>query len=236
MDPRDRLIVALDTASLARAEAIADDLSGIVRWYKIGPHLFTAAGPAAVTALLRRGRIFLDLKFHDIPSVVSSGVEAAADMGASLCTVHTLGGTAMMRAAREGAAAGSPPERPPMRVIGVTVLTSTSSAVLEEMGLSGAPQALAVRLARLAKDAGLAGVVTSPLEAEAIRRACGRGFLLVCPGIRPEGAERRDQHRVDTPRAAIRAGADVLVVGRPITLANDPRAAADEILEQIAGA
>ncbi len=236
MDPGDRLIVALDTPSLARAEAIADALSDIVRWYKIGPHLFTATGQAAVAALLRRGRIFLDLKFHDIPSVVAAGVEAAARLGVSLCTVHALGGAAMMRAAREGAAAGAPPGRTPPRVIGVTVLTSTDAAALAEVGLTGAPGDVATRLAGLAKAAGLDGVVTSPMDAPAIRAACGPGFLLVCPGIRLAGEERGDQRRVDTPRAAIEAGADLLVVGRPITGAGNPRAAAEAVLDEIAAA
>ncbi len=236
MDPRDRLIVALDAPSLSRAEALAGDLSGVVRWFKIGSALFTAAGPAAVAALLRRGRIFLDLKFHDIPTVVAGGVEAAARMGADLCTVHALGGTAMMRAAGTAAGAETAPGGRPLRVIGVTLLTSIDAAGLDNVGLAGPPRDAAVRLARLARDAGLAGVVTSPLEASAIRAACGPGFLLVCPGIRPEGVERGDQRRADTPRAAIRAGADLLVVGRPVTQAAQPREAAEEIIDQIARA
>ncbi len=236
MDPRDRLIVALDTPSLPEAEALADRLAGVARWFKIGS-LFAAAGPAAITALVRRGRIFLDMKFHDIPSTVAGEVEAAARRGISLCTVHALGGTAMLRAAREaadrGAAAGG---HTPPQVIGVTVLTSMDAAGLREVGLTGSPQEAAVRLARLAQEAGLAGAVTSALEAAAIRAACGEGFLLVCPGIRPEGAASQDQRRVHTPRSAVAAGADMLVVGRPITQAKDPRAAAEEVLREIASA
>ncbi len=252
MDPRDRLVVALDTPSLADAEAIAGRLEGVVRWFKIGPHLFTAAGPAAVAALSRRGRVFLDLKFHDIPSIVAAGVDAAARLGAGLCTVHTLGGSAMMRAAREAAETGSHapgsgqpdesrrggerPGQPSLQVVGVTLLTSADAAALAEMGIAGSPREIAVRLAGLARDAGLAGVVASPLEAAAVRAACGPGFLLVCPGIRPEGTASADQHRIDTPRAAIAAGADLLVVGRPVTQAKDPRDAAEAILREIAGA
>ncbi len=247
MDPRDRLVVALDTPSLADAEAIADRLEGVVRWFKIGPPLFIAAGPVSVAALSRRGRVFLDLKFHDIPSTVAAGVDAAARLGASLCTVHALGGTAMMRAAREAAETGSHalsrgqpgqprPEQPPLQVVGVTLLTSADAAALEEMGIVGSPREIAVRLAGLARDAGMAGAVASPLEAAAIRATCGPGFLIVCPGIRPEGTASADQRRVETPRAAIAAGADLLVVGRPVTQAKDPRQAAEAIVREIAGA
>ncbi len=235
MDPCDRLIVALDTPSLAEAEAMAARLDGVVRWFKVGSHLYTAAGPAATSALRRRGRIFLDLKYHDIPSVVEGAVEAAARQGVALCTVHALGGTAMMRAAREGAARGTPRGADRLRVIGVTVLTSGDATTLSDAGIAGTPQDVALRLARLAQAAGLAGAVISPLEAEAVRAACGAEFLLVCPGIRMEEAARGDQRRVHTPRAAIAAGADMLVVGRPITQAGDPRAAAEEIIRQIAG-
>lgn len=235
MDPRDRLIVALDTPRLGDAEATADRLEGVVRWFKVGPHLFASAGPAAVAALARRGRIFLDMKYHDIPSVVAAGVEAAARQGVALCTVHALGGAAMMqaalRAAERGAAAAG---HAPPRVIAVALLTSLDEAALAEIGLAGSPREVALRMARLAQAAGCAGAVTSPLEAGALREACGPGFLLVCPGIRMEGAPPGDQRRVHTPRSAVAAGADMLVVGRPITRAPDPRAAAEGILAQIA--
>lgn len=234
MDPRDRLIVALDTPSLADAEAMAARLDGVVRWFKVGSHLYTAAGPAAIAALLPRGRIFLDLKYHDIPSVVAGAVEAAARQGIAMCTVHASGGTDMMRAARDAADRGRPRDGDRVRVIGVTVLTSGDAAVLSEAGIAGSPLDVTLRLARLAKAAGVAGMVTSPLEVGAVRAACGPEFLLVCPGIRPEDAARGDQRRVHTPRAAIAAGADMLVVGRPITQADDPRAAAGEIIRQIA--
>ena len=234
MDPRDRLIVALDTPSLAEAEALAARLDGVVRWFKVGSHLYMAAGPAAVSALLRRGRIFLDLKYHDIPSIVAGAVEAAARQGIAMCTVHASGGTAMMRAAREGADRGTPSGKSRLRVIGVTLLTSEDAAGLSEAGIEGSPLEVTLRLARLAQTAGLAGVVTSPREAAAVRAQCGSGFLLVCPGVRPEGAARGDQRRVHTPRDAVAAGADMLVVGRPITQADDPRAAAEEIIREMA--
>ena len=236
-DPRDRLIVALDTPSLAEAEALADRLAGAVRWFKIGPHLFTAAGPAAVTAIRRRGAIFLDLKFHDIPSTVAAGVAAAARLRVSLCNVHALGGRAMMAAAARAAEEQhreSGDAR--MNVIGVTLLTSGDAAMLAEVGLGDSPLEATLRLARLARACGLDGVVVSPLDAAAVREACGPQFRIVCPAIRPEGADRDDQRRADTPAAAIAAGADMLVVGRAITRAGDPRAAAEDIIRQIGGA
>jgi orotidine-5'-phosphate decarboxylase len=235
VDPRDRLIVALDTSSLTTAEAIADRLEGIVRWFKVGAELFTAAGPAAVAAIARRGRVFLDMKYHDIPATVAGAVAAAARQGASLCTVHAAGGLAMMRAARDAADRASPaPGQRSLRVIGVTALTSLDARGLAEIGLGGSPLEVSLRLARLAHTAGLAGAVTSPLEAGPLRDACGPDFLLVCPGIRLEGASGDDQRRTHTARAAIAAGADMLVVGRPITRSPDPRAAAEEIIRQIA--
>ena len=235
MDPRDRLIVALDTSSLEEADAVAERLSGIVRWFKVGPELFTAAGPAAVTVLRPRGRVFLDLKFHDIPATVAGAVAAAARLGVDLVNVHASGGSPMLRAAQEAAerSASSTGRRAPT-VIAVTVLTSADSPVLDEVGMRGAPAEAALRLAWLAREAGLAGVVASPSDAAAIRAACGPGFLIVCPGVRPAGVGRDDQRRVATPGAAIAAGADLLVIGRPITRAPDPRRAAEEVLREMA--
>ena len=214
---------------------MAERLEGIVRWFKVGSHLYTAAGPAAVAALRRRGRIFLDLKYHDIPSVVGGAVEAAARQGIAMCTVHAAGGSAMMRAAQEGANRGTPKGIDPPWVVGVTLLTSEDAAGLAETGVAGSLLDATLRLARLARAAGLAGVVTSPLEVEAVRAACGPAFLLVCPGIRADGGVSGDQRRVRTARDAIAMGADMLVVGRPVTQAGDPRAAAEEIVRQIAG-
>jgi len=236
-DPADRLIVALDVASLEEASALADRLAGIVRWFKIGPHLFTAAGPAAVAAAARHGKIFLDLKLHDIPSTVAAGVAATARLGAALCTVHALGGRAMMTAAAE-AARSAPAGRTGARtrVIAVTLLTSADAAVLAEIGLGPSTLDVTLRLARLAKASGLDGVVASAHEAAAIRDACGPEFLIVVPGIRPRGVEAEDQRRTETPAAAIAAGADMIVVGRAVTLADDPRTAAQAVLEEIARA
>ena len=235
MDPRDRLIVALDVPSLEEAQAMAARLAGVVRWYKVGLELYTAAGPAAVAAVRKDGRVFLDLKFHDIPATVAGAVAAATRLGVDLLTVHALGGTAMLLAAAEAAlrTAEIIRRRPPT-VLGVTLLTSGDAEAMAEAGIAGTPAEAAVRLARLARAAGLGGVVASPADAAAIRTACGPDLLIVCPGIRPAGAAADDQRRVATPRAAIDAGADVLVVGRPITRAADPRSAAEELTREIA--
>lgn len=233
-DARDRLIVAVDAPSLEAADALAARLDGAVRWFKVGSELFTAAGPAAVAALLRRGRVFLDLKFHDIPATVAGAVAAAARLGVDLLNVHASGGSAMLRAAQEAAARNAAPGRPAPTVIAVALLTSVDADAMDQAGIRGTPVEAALRLARLAQDNGLGGVVASPLDAAAIRAACGPDFLIVCPGIRPAGAARDDQRRLETPQAAIAAGADMLVVGRSITRAPDPRRAADEIVHDIA--
>jgi len=202
--------------------------------FKVGSQLFTAEGPRAVEKLAALGfGIFLDLKFHDIPNTVAGAVAAAARLPkVRFLTVHTSGDIAMMRAARE--AAGSGKRRPAL--LGVTILTSLDAPALRRVGMVGSPQSRAVALARLAKKAGLDGVVASAREVGAIRRACGPKFLIVVPGVRPSSAARNDQSRVATPSEAIRAGADYLVVGRPITAAPDPRRAALEIVEEIASA
>lgn len=233
-DPADRLIVAVDASSIEAAEEIAALLQGAVRWFKVGSALYTAVGPAAVSALLRRGRVFLDLKFHDIPAIVAEAVAAAARLGVDLLNVHASGGSAMLRAARAAAeSAGGPAGQGAPAVIAVTLLTSIDPVVMDEAGIRGTPQDAALRLARLARAAGLAGVVASPLDAAAIRAACGPEFLIVSPGVRPAGSDHADQRRVQAPREAIAAGADMLVVGRPITQAPDPRRAAEEILREI---
>lgn len=232
-DPRDRLIVAVDAPSLEAAEALAARLGDEVRWFKVGMELFTAAGPAAVSALSRRGRVFLDLKYHDIPATVAGAVAAAARLGVDLLNVHASGGSAMLRAAQEAATRNAAPGRSAPTVIGVALLTSMDAPEMDEAGIRGTPAEAALRLARLAQDNGLGGVVASPLDAGAIRAACGPDFLIVCPGIRPAGAARDDQRRPETPRAAIAAGADMLVVGRSVTRAPDPRRAVQEILREI---
>jgi orotidine-5'-phosphate decarboxylase len=202
--------------------------------FKIGKQLFTAEGPRAVASIARLGSpIFLDLKFHDIPNTVAGAVRATASLpGVRLVNVHSLGGLAMMRAAAR--AAKESPSRP--RVIAVTLLTSMDTREARRVGIAGRLESRVVALARLAQRAGLDGVVASPLEIRAIRRACGPKFLIVTPGVRPAASGRGDQSRVATPAEAIRAGADYIVVGRPITAARDPRAAAGQILSEMAQA
>jgi orotidine-5'-phosphate decarboxylase len=228
MTPRERLIVALDVPNTDLARRLVDTLAGVVGMFKVGSELFTAAGPDFVRELVARGEhVFLDLKFHDIPNTVAGAVASAGQLGASLIDVHGLGGRAMM-----AAAAGALPAMG-CRLLAVTMLTSHDEASLAELGLPGTMPQSVERLARLAKDAGVDGVVASPQEVALVREACGEGFLIVTPGIRPAGAARGDQARLATPREARRAGADYLVVGRPITQSADPRAAADAILVEM---
>jgi orotidine-5'-phosphate decarboxylase len=205
--------------------------------FKINIHLFSAAGPEAVRQVAALGPgVFLDLKFHDIPNTVGGAVPAAAGLpGVELLNVHATGGLDMMRAAAKALAESAPQQRR-AKLLAVTILTSLDQADLRQVGISGAPGARAVSLARLAKKAGLDGVVASPHEIRPIRRACGKDFLIVVPGVRPSqsgGARRDDQSRVATPGDAIRAGADYLVIGRPITGAPDPRAAARAIMAEM---
>jgi orotidine-5'-phosphate decarboxylase len=211
--------------------------------FKINIHLFTAAGPAAVESLRELGPgIFLDLKFHDIPNTVKGAVASAISLpGVQLLDVHALGGLEMMRAAAQARGEAKEPRVRP-KLLAITVLTSMDNAALRETGIAGPASRRAVQLARLARKAGMDGVVASPHEVRAIRRACGKDFLIVVPGVRPkvggsrQGAGKRkkdDQARVATPAEAIRAGADYLVIGRPITAAPDPQAAALAIVEEI---
>jgi orotidine-5'-phosphate decarboxylase len=227
MNASDRLCAALDFPSLAEAEPFARAVAPAVGMLKVGLELFAAEGPAAVRALSGLGRpVFLDLKLHDIPHTVEGAARSAARSGARLLTVHAAGGAAMVAAAVRGAGPG-------VRVLAVTVLTSLDAAALDDVGLVGPPEAAVVRLARLAVGAGAGGLVCSPQEVEAVRAAVGAGPLLVVPGVRPAGAARGDQARVATPAAAVRAGADVIVVGRPLREGNDPAAAARRIAAEI---
>jgi len=240
--PRSSLIVALDFDSLSTALKFAKQVADLVGMFKIGSQLFTAAGPEAVRQVAQLGAdIFLDLKFHDIPNTVAGAVLASAGMpGVQLVNVHALGGSAMLRAAAQAISAGVPMGADRPRLLAVTILTSMDQKALREVGVGGSPATRVVKLAKLAQKAGVDGVVASVQEAKAIRKACGREFLIVTPGVRPKdspaGAEKDDQARIATPRDAIRAGADFIVVGRPILAAPDPRAAAQEIVDEIAGA
>jgi len=232
--PADRIIVALDVDSAARANALMDALAGHVGGFKIGKELFVTEGPEIVRRVVERGsRVFLDLKFHDIPNTAAGAVRAAARHSAWMVNVHASGGPAMLRAAAD-AAAEFGTSRP--LVIAVTVLTSLDESDLRKIGLAGTPQKAALRLAKLAKENGLDGVVASAKEAAAIKRECGADFLVVSPGIRPAGADPGDQKRLSTPGNAAKNGCDYLVIGRPITLAPDPAAAADAIAAEIAEA
>jgi orotidine-5'-phosphate decarboxylase len=229
-EARERLIVAVDVANGDKARALVQGLGETVTFYKVGKELFTAEGPEIVRDLVASGkRVFLDLKFHDIPNTVAGAVRTAASLGVSLLTVHASGGFKMLKAAAEAAAQSS---AKPM-VLAVTVLTSLSSADLEEIGVCGDVDAQVLRLAQLAINAGCGGVVASAQEASRLRQSLGTGFTLVTPGIRPSGGVAGDQARVVTPEDAIRAGANYLVVGRPITASDDPQAAARAIIQQI---
>ncbi len=251
--PRSSLIVALDFDSLKSALKFAQQVADLVGMFKIGSQLFTAAGPAAVKEISALGTgIFLDLKFHDIPNTVAGAVLSSAAMtGVQLVNVHALGGSAMLHAAAQAISAGVPMGADRPRLLAVTVLTSMDAKAIREVGIGGPPKNRVVKLAKLAKSAGVDGVVASVQEARAIRKACGRDFLIVTPGVRPAiksdtsatgaksaGAAARidDQARTATPTEAIKAGADFLVVGRPITAAPDPRSAAQSIVDEIASA
>jgi len=233
---REKLIVALDLPNGNAATRMAEKLQGHAGMFKVGSELFTAEGPVTVRYLVTAGqKVFLDLKFHDIPNTVRAAAREAAELGVSMVNVHASGGLKMMDAALEGArlvGAGTG-NGARTRVLAVTILTSLESQDLQELGILGTPVEAVTRLARLAQRAGLDGVVASPREITAIRQACGSGFLIVTPGIRPASAATDDQARIATPASAIAAGADYLVVGRPITGAPDPAAAADAIVAEM---
>ncbi|MCZ8511264.1 orotidine-5'-phosphate decarboxylase [Paenibacillus filicis] len=229
-------MVALDYPAAEQADKLVRALEGIPCWMKVGMQLFYSAGPAFVAELKARGyKIFLDLKMHDIPNTVKGGAESITRLGVDMFNVHAAGGKHMMEAALEGvdkALNGGSRQRP--LVIGVTQLTSTSQAVMNgEIGIGGSVEQAVERYARLTQSAGLDGVVASPLEVLRIKEACGKAFLTVTPGIRPAGAEIGDQSRVMTPAEAFAQGTDYVVIGRPITAADNPRAALEAILASI---
>jgi len=225
-----RLIVALDVPGAAQAWALADRLRGLVRWFKVGLELYCAEGPSIVCDLRHRGfSVFLDLKFHDIPNTVASAVRSAAATGAELLTLHAAGGPAMLEAAAEAAASlPNPPQ-----LLAVTVLTSMDQLQLAAVGIDHSPETQVMRLAETAFAAGITGFVASPEETAALHRRFAAATLVI-PGIRPAGAAAGDQKRIATPAAGLAAGASYLVIGRPITQAADPAAAAQAILEEMA--
>lgn len=236
IDPKDRVFVALDTQDLGRAAGLARALAGIVGGVKLGKEFFTAQGPDGVRAVAGGERLFLDLKFHDIPNTVAGAVRAAVHLRPAFLNVHAAGGRAMMQAAAEAAReAAEDAETPRPLVLGVTVLTSLDDDDLAAVGQLGPAGEQVIRLARLAQASGLDGVVCSAREIAALRQACGPDFRLMVPGIRPAWAAQGDQKRVATPARAVAAGADYLVIGRPITGADDPAAAARRIVDELHG-
>jgi orotidine-5'-phosphate decarboxylase len=233
-EARDRICVALDGSDREWILATARSLGPRVGWLKIGLEAFTAFGPEIVRELADLPtRVFFDIKLHDIPNTVRRAAANCARTHAAMFNVHASGGRAMLEAAVEGAAGAGATVRP--KVIAVTVLTSIDRHSTAELGLGRDPEELVLRWAALAQTAGLDGVVASAREAAAIRRECGPDFLIVAPGIRPKNAASGDQQRVMTPAAAVEAGSDILVIGRPITSADDPDAAIGAILDELAG-
>jgi orotidine-5'-phosphate decarboxylase len=231
MKDKDRLIVALDVPGATQARQIVQAIGEAATTYKIGKQLFTAEGPQVVRDLVASGRkVFLDLKYHDIPNTVAAAVRSAAELGVSMMTVHASGGSKMLRAAVEAASQSS---AKPI-VLAVTVLTSLSDADLQEVGIGENVLTQVLRLGALAREAGCGGLVASAQEARELRKALGEGFAIVTPGVRPAGASAGDQARVVTPKEAIAAGATYLVVGRPILEAPDPAKAAQQIADEIA--
>ena len=223
------LIVALDFPEADQAIRFSNKLDPALCRMKVGKELFTQAGPKLVETLTEKGfEVFLDLKFHDIPNTVAAACKAAANLGVWMVNVHAMGGSAMMKAAREAIDGSS------CKLIAVTLLTSMGSEDLKEIGLTGEPLDIVDRLATLAKSCNLDGVVCSAMEAAMLRTKFGKDFCLVTPGIRPAGSSQGDQKRIMTPKEAIASGSDYLVIGRPIREASDPSRALQAILEEIA--
>lgn len=230
-DPRQRLIIALDVSTAAAAQKIVAAVGDSALTYKVGMQLYTAEGPQVVRDLVASGRrVFLDLKYHDIPNTVGAAVAEAAELGVNMLTVHACGSGKMLTAAVEAAR-----NRPGLMVLAVTVLTSLDASDLEKVGIRGTVEDTVVRLATIALANGCHGVVTSAREASTLRTELGDEFAIITPGVRPAGSSAGDQVRIVTPAEAIAAGASHIVVGRPITEAPDPAAEARAILGQITG-
>jgi len=233
---KDKLIIALDFDTSTEALNLARELQSVAGMFKVGPQLFTAAGPQIVRDIIALGsKIFLDLKFHDIPNTVAGAARSAAELGVFMFNIHASGGSEMMRRAVESVAeVAERTGRPRSKVLAVSVLTSVDSTILSQIGVTSTPEESVLRLVRLAESAGVDGVVASPNEIETIRRTVPRPeFLIVTPGIRPANTSKEDQRRLATPEAAIAAGASYIVVGRAITAAPDPLAAAHQIVAAI---
>lgn len=235
MEVRNRLIVALDVASMADVKQLVETLGDAVSYYKIGMQLFYSVGMECLTYLREQGKdVFLDLKMHDIPNTVAQGAASLTRLGVTMINVHASGGQAMMQAAAEKVAETAKTLNIPRpKLIAVTILTSMNDAEWASLRNTASIPDQVVHLAKMAQAAGMDGVVASPQEAELIRTACGKNFAIITPGVRPHGAAVNDQSRIATPAAALQAGAHYLVVGRPITAAPDPRAAALAILEEM---
>ena len=227
MKSRDRLIIALDVGTRAEAISLALTLAPVAAWMKIGLQLFTAEGPDLVRAIRETGaNVFLDLKLHDIPNTVARAVESATELDVQMLSLHLSGGREMVQAAVDAAPRD-------LLLLGVTVLTSVNSGTLREIGMAEDVSQQVVRLGKIGLDCGIGGIVASAHEIEPLRKVVGQDLKLIIPGIRPRGSDEQDQRRIMTPADAIAAGANYLVVGRPVTAAADPTVAARKILEEI---
>ncbi|MCL2760184.1 MAG: orotidine-5'-phosphate decarboxylase [Desulfuromonadales bacterium] len=232
-EAKNKIILALDLDSIQEVNKWADLLSQKVGMFKVGKQLFTASGPEAVRAIQKKGgKVFLDLKYHDIPNTVSMASLEAARLGVSLLNVHALGGFEMMAKTMEVLDKEFKGKRE-AKVLAVTILTSSTNETLREIGIEHSVENMVVRLAKLAKKAGVDGVVASPKEVKLIREACGKDFLIVTPGVRPAFSSLNDQKRIMTPSEAIKSGVDYIVIGRPITEAKDPVMALDSIIGEM---
>ncbi len=239
MNIEEKLIVALDVDDLNAAEKVVNELGDYVKWYKVGLQLFTRNGKPVIEFLKKKEKnVFLDLKFHDIPNTVANAVKSAFDMDVDMLTVHSMGGFSMMEGVAKLIWQWKDHGKKPPAIVGVTLLTSLDSAFLEDIigTTDRTVEDEVIILAKAVQSAGLSGVVASPMEIKAIRKECGNDFLIVTPGIRPAGTDKGDQARISTPYQAIKDGADFLVLGRPVLLAENKTKAVEDILEEMKNA